>query len=365
VQCIKTIFNFEKAYIEKRLSDPINQNEVWIVGNEADWGPKLFYGNQFRNGQEHGRQFLDYRTLIKSLDPKARIANSGVAWPALILTDGWMDGFLSIVGNTTPDIWNIHTYPRHNPQDWESNRDELHTFRQHLENIGDGGKPLWITEFGVLFHYDVTTQSQVNTYMDNIIKEYASTGLVQKWFWFVGTCRDGEGWRYTCLHIDGVMQPTGIRYENLARSINRIYNESFERDLLGWAQWSGGSGNLRHDTNEYFDGWGSGRIDHNSGPHGTQASQNIGSVSEGENYAVVAWVKSYEGAVARLMLQRTNGGIYTELSPVILQADAQWQRAYTEVAIPAEVTTVQLIVRNTTADTTLYCDAVSVFLLNP
>ena len=357
--CARVLLDFETPFIRERLAKNVNRAGVWIVGNEGDWSPRLISSDQYNNGRAYGEQYRRYRTLLRGLDPSARIANTGFAWPVGVLSDGFMSGFTSVVpASERPDIWNVHLYPRSGPRDWQSDLSELQAFRAWMDSTGEGHKPLWVTEFGVL--HANTPQSDVDYYMDNILREFASKGLVQRWFWFVGNC--GAHFATTnfpvttCLNYGGQGTDTGDRYLYHALDMDRVQNASFERWHDNWRLQSSGSGAVTQ-SGEAFEGWSAARIQHNTGSWGTQVAQNVGAFAAGQRVRVSAWLKSSNGAAFEIALQRLDTYAHVAGSQGI--SGSAWRRVYFEATVSA-AGELQVFCRNRTQGGVLYCDDIHV-----
>ena len=156
-----------------------NPGAYWIIGNEPnvpgqdDVGPWCYVPI-----------YNYYATNIKAIDPSARLVAPNVLnWQTTCICPGgfesglsWVETFLSkyqdIYHASPPvDVWGIHTYliawppadqfgqppPQENlPMvQWQFATAELAAFRAFLNATpGQSGKPIWITEFGVIWGYD-------------------------------------------------------------------------------------------------------------------------------------------------------------------------------------------------------------------
>ncbi len=155
---------------------------VWEIGNEPDWGP-------YFRPIEYAKWYHDWYTEIKRWDPTARVMNGGIAWPIYDNPHKWrskelvdspeldrpslrkysrefrnhnawmllvMDEYRRMYGEEMPvDIYAFHPY---NTQygtagvaaDIENSKRNFVSFREFLETIGQGHKPAWATEWGLL-----------------------------------------------------------------------------------------------------------------------------------------------------------------------------------------------------------------------
>lgn len=237
-----------------------NPGSIWIIGNEADRGPnpgeiEVNQDDTFPN--MYARIYHDTYNYIKGRDPSALISNTSMVQITpgrLQYLDIIWDTYLEEYGMSMPvDIWNFHVYilPEVN-QNGEINgiasvalgtdpalaikesggdpnkcaqadvycyaeHDDMNVFnqqvramRQWMKNHGQQNKPLILTEYSILYPYEVDngscflrdefgncfTPTRVNNYMNNTFDYLQSTKdanlgysldnnrLVQQWLWF-------------------------------------------------------------------------------------------------------------------------------------------------------------------------------------
>lgn len=208
---IDQIYNAEEPKIIGLLSNDVNKGNVWFIGNESNNYPYI-------SPQLHAYQFQKYHSLIKSLDPTAKITNSGLLFfgNGNIFTSAngisYLDAFLSALSPTQyPDIYNLHLYPNGvETAQFNANIQQLRDFKNYLSTKGEGAKPIWVTEFGIT---GTTDQQVVNSYMNTLIFYFINENLAQKWFWFLGTYE--PGYDYIALTRDGAITATGQNYKFL------------------------------------------------------------------------------------------------------------------------------------------------------
>ncbi len=201
-QCTKTnidqIFTAEEPKIKILLAKDVNKGGVWIVGNEANLGGSPITADIY------AYQFKKYYDLIKSLDPSAKLANSGLLYfpnpnnPASTDPVNYLTSFLHdpVLAGIKPDIYNVHFYPGWdlNDQAFGQSKDAAVAFSSYVKSV-DPGKPIWVTEFGVNVPASVQL---VNQYMDVMINYFVTNPQYQRWFWFISN--NGEGsWPQTSL----------------------------------------------------------------------------------------------------------------------------------------------------------------------
>jgi hypothetical protein len=198
-----------------------NPGSLWLLGNE----PECIH--QSRNTpEEYAEAYRHLHTLIKGLDPTARIAVGGVVQPTPLRLK-WLDLVLqhywASYGVEMPvDVWNIHNMILPEVRgDWGcdipvgltedvgrqyeiEDNDNLGIFQQQIVDFrlwmrerGQREKPLIITEYGVLMPVEHGLNVQrVNAFMngtfdyllrarDDLLGYPADDNhLVQRWLWY-------------------------------------------------------------------------------------------------------------------------------------------------------------------------------------
>lgn len=207
-----------------------NQGAVWIVGNEPDC---RWEDCNERLPEEYATIYHEVYTFIKGQDPTAQVAIAGVseATPLrmLYLTKVW-DSYQQQFSDTMPiDIFTVHEHILKEGHSWDpggtgippgispeeegearqytiADNDNLDIFiehivryRQWMNDRGQQNKPLYISEYGVIFPPEYPfgiTGDRVSAYMTNTFNFllYASDPalgypaddyhLVQRWLWF-------------------------------------------------------------------------------------------------------------------------------------------------------------------------------------
>jgi hypothetical protein len=215
-----------------------NPGSVWVVGNEPD----TTYENQDALLPEvYADRFYEIASLIRSLDPTAQIAFGSIvqptpirlrylerAWNQVVADSGSPDAASSLI-----DLWSIHAFILNEqagqwgtgiPPGFENDHGDaviitnltdtysidifqsrIRAFRSWMANIGERGKPLWISEYGSLLppidppggpdYYNVSDQDTANymlaTFNFMLSATDDQTGfpmdgnrLVQRWFWY-------------------------------------------------------------------------------------------------------------------------------------------------------------------------------------
>jgi hypothetical protein len=225
---------------------------VWLIGNEMDrldWKycevatnpcppDKVKHTGQSEILPEtYARAYHDLYAILKTADPTARVAIGGLIQPTPLrlqyLTIVW-DTYKSLYGQDMPvDIWNIHTFilrevlndygaeiPPGLPGDPTKGEyadndcthidkgifdKNLRAFRQWMKERGQQEKPLYITEYGILYYHQVNQKDcKINFKDEKLVVDfmlftfdyYMNTKdcnlgytadecrLVQRWIWF-------------------------------------------------------------------------------------------------------------------------------------------------------------------------------------
>ncbi len=213
-----------------------NRGSLWLIGNEMDrrdWAildqngtPVASSGQDEILPETYALAYHGLYTLIKSVDPAARVAVGGViqATPLRLeyLTKAWNE-YQRLYGAPMPvDVWNVHNfilkerkndygagippgsaastgtvYPDERHADMAIFEAQIRAFRQWMKDRGQQNKPLIVTEYGILYSHagmdnlTVVRDFVINT-SDFFLHEadcslgYASDGcrLVQRWAWY-------------------------------------------------------------------------------------------------------------------------------------------------------------------------------------
>ena len=163
-----------------------NPGDLWIVGNE----PEAKYSQGNRTPGEYAQIYHDVYSMVKGLDPSAQVAVGGVVEPTplrLQWLDLMLDAYQNLYGHEMPvDVWNVHMQilqekagTPEDPTPWgaeipaglphvdgmlytiqDNANPELFGqlvtgFRQWMKDKGFQGKPLIVSEYGVLMPSDI------------------------------------------------------------------------------------------------------------------------------------------------------------------------------------------------------------------
>ncbi|GEM_PF-2303417 len=140
---------------------------AWLIGNEPN-----VPGQDDVSPEEYADAFEYYVTTVRAADPSAIIVapemlnfsftcegcggfTAGSAW-----VERFRKAYLAKYGAEPPiDVWSIHTYDlkwSQLPQgDFALQTEQIAQFRTYLESLpAHRGKPIWLTEFAVVWGYD-------------------------------------------------------------------------------------------------------------------------------------------------------------------------------------------------------------------
>ena len=197
------------------LAQSVPPGTTWLIGNEPN-----VPGQDEATPAEYASQYRAIRDTIRAVDPGAKMVGPNVLnWnytcdgcPGYTQADGWVAQMLQAYHTQTgqdfdPDAWGIHTYGlnwNHLPlTDVNLDIKQVTGLRQFLSGqAAQKDKPIWITEFGVIWGYDGINWVQVNgnwrasptgPYRSDAITDYlrtygqwlvanAKTDNIGKWF---------------------------------------------------------------------------------------------------------------------------------------------------------------------------------------
>lgn len=195
-----------------------NQPTYWLIGNEPN-----VLGQDNTSPEEYAEALFEANQAIRAADPQATIIGPNVLnWtvtckgcPGFSSGFEWTNQMREIYRqkyNREPpfDIWSLHTYSL----DWTrlplinqaQDAEQVEAFRRYLDNFAvTKDKPIWLTEFGVIWGYDnIEWQQKADSswtalprgnYRQDLIEEYLRNTItwlerhsnrlnLQRWFVF-------------------------------------------------------------------------------------------------------------------------------------------------------------------------------------
>ncbi len=139
----------------------------WQVGNEPN-----VPGQDEAAPEEYARQYETIRGVIREIDPTARLVGPNILnWnytcngcPGYAQGDGWTAKMIAAFQAQTGreidfEVWSIHTYGLNWAKlplaDYRQDVAQTVALREYLRTLpNQAGKPIWITEYGVIWGYD-------------------------------------------------------------------------------------------------------------------------------------------------------------------------------------------------------------------
>ena len=120
------------------------------------------------------------------------------------------------------DAWNIHNYilePGLDPYDVEEFQRRIQDFRAWMDRIGDGDKPLFLTEFGVLYGdgccgRPVDPPEKIQAFMTETVRWLLESEAVTAWAWFSTRCEHLNG---DLMTQTGELTDLGLVYRELVQ----------------------------------------------------------------------------------------------------------------------------------------------------
>ncbi len=242
-----------------------NPGQIWFIGNEPD---SIFQDTLWAT--IYADAYYDLYHIIKSADPTAQVGIGAVVQPTPLrfqYLDIIWDTYRSKYGLPMPvDVWNIHSFIlREERGTWGAfippgpefadidfgilydarDMDDIDIFRQRLIDFrtwmaahGQRDKPLYITEYGVLWpeNYEdedgnLFSQVRVGNFMqasfdamrfdtdEQIGYPYDDNRLVQRWAWF-SVDGDTSSWGGSLFDSQtGAIRDLGETYQNYTAQI--------------------------------------------------------------------------------------------------------------------------------------------------
>ena len=164
------------------------RGEWWQFGNEPN-DPN----QDDISPAEYASRYHVFYNALKAEDGSARVLPAGIADADWKWADAFRESYHSQFGRyPSVDGWNIHNYLLETCEgalDVAAFQARILAFRHWMTRVGEGSKPLFLTEYGVLYGNGrcgcpLIRSSQVVTYMQTTTQWLIETGLVQGWAWF-------------------------------------------------------------------------------------------------------------------------------------------------------------------------------------
>ena len=198
-----------------------NPGSLWLIGNEPDvkWQDNA-------TPEEYARAYHELYGLLKGQDPTCRVAIGGVSQPTPLrfrYLDHILESYERLYGEGMPvDVWNVHgfilreergswgvdippglpdpigaLYEVEDHDDLQIFARQIVAFRQWMRARGERGKPLIVSEYGILmpedygFPFERVRDFMVGTFDYFLTAADEELGypldgnrLVQRWCWY-------------------------------------------------------------------------------------------------------------------------------------------------------------------------------------
>lgn len=166
----------------------IHRGEWWQFGNEPN-DP-----NQDNiSPAEYARRYRDFYFGLKRVDPSARVIAAGIADADWSWAEAFRENYRAAFGrNPFVDGWSVHNYLLDScaeATDTEKFKARIVAFREWMMRRGEADKPLWVTEYGVLYgngccECPSIAPEVVADFMDRTTRWLSESRTAQAWAWF-------------------------------------------------------------------------------------------------------------------------------------------------------------------------------------
>lgn len=194
----------------------------WAIGNEPN---DRHQDNQ--TPAEYVAFFERAAEVIRQADPSARILSAGIANADWAWAQAFRDEHNRLTGRY-PDLdgWNIHNYlleDDQDPYDIGEFKRRIAAFRVWMDQIGDGDKPLILSEFGVLYgagccERPIDPPERGVAFMVETVTWLARGNLVQAWAWFM-TNSGKMQFNGDLFDASGALTSFGMTYRDLVGAL--------------------------------------------------------------------------------------------------------------------------------------------------
>ena len=195
----------------------------WAAGNEPN-DPH----QDSRSPAEYARFFHNFTRFAKRADPRCKVIPGGIANADWRWARAFREEYRRLYKRyPAVDGWNIHSYlldPGLDPYDVAEFKRRILAFRHWMMEIGEGDKPLFLTEFGVLYgagccQRPVDPPEKTIQFMREAVTWLAETNYVQHWAWFIlNNAGDFNGGLYDA---EGRLSPYGEAYRELKALLDK------------------------------------------------------------------------------------------------------------------------------------------------
>lgn len=189
----------------------------WALGNEPN-DPN----QDNRTPEEYAELYHIFEGWARNA-PLCRILPAGIANADWQWAEAFREAFRAKYGRyPRVDGWNIHNYilePGLDPYDVGEFQRRILAFHRWMEGIGDEHKPLFLTEFGVLYgngccNRPVDPPQKMQAFMREATQWLVESRVVACWAWFATYSEQYNGGLMT---REGELNELGMLYRDLIR----------------------------------------------------------------------------------------------------------------------------------------------------
>ena len=223
-----TIEGHERLYVircwEARANRVAIQRAMWASG-EAWWslGNEPNDPNQDNVSPDQYAELYHILEVSQELAPRIHIVPAGIGNADWQWAEAFRKAFYERYRRyPRVDAWNIHNYileAGQDPYDGGEFERRIEAFRAWMVRIGDGDKPLLLTEFGVLYGdgccgRPIDPPEKILTFMHESVNWLVESEAVSAWAWF---STRSEPYNGDLMTAAGALTDLGKRYRLLVQ----------------------------------------------------------------------------------------------------------------------------------------------------
>jgi hypothetical protein len=166
----------------------VQRGEWWQFGNEPN-DP-----NQDNLAPaDYARRYREFYFGLKRADPSAQILAAGIADADWKWAEAFRENYRAAFGrHPSVDGWSVHNYLLDTCADAtnaEKFKARLTTFKNWMTRAGESGKPLFLTEYGVLYgngccECPLIAPAETIAFMQETTRWLIQSRTAQAWAWF-------------------------------------------------------------------------------------------------------------------------------------------------------------------------------------
>ncbi len=224
-----SIDGHQRLYVIRCWEAEVNRDayqEALRASGDAWWS----LGNEPNDAHQDNVSPDDYAQLYRLLEvsqqpaPRVHLVPAGIANADWQWAEAFREAFWARYGRyPRVDAWNIHNYilkADQDPYDVAEFKRRIEDFRAWMSRIGDGAKPLLLTEFGVLYGdgccgRPVDPPEKIQAFMRETVAWLVESEQVSAWAWFSTRCEPYNG---DLMTAEGALTDLGLVYRDLVRA---------------------------------------------------------------------------------------------------------------------------------------------------